>query len=113
VRVTVNVPEAAALGREPDREGRTALKLEALEELALERTGQPVDPLRPIGRGAVSQRCLHFDGIDAAIREVECDGVGCRQHPAPSRLVENSPQLAQGPSQLTAWIAWNVPQEFA
>ncbi len=103
----------AALREQPAVEMRAAIDLQALQEVAGEQRGKPSQLLGgqlldPIQHGAGDR-----EDIDEAVAQVERHRVVTGLDPSPARLVENAPELAQGPAKLASRIVRNIPQKFA
>ncbi len=109
----MDAAQAAALRGQPAVERRTAVDLEALEKLALEKSGER---LQPIGRKRLDVRlCRAFDldHVDEAIAEVELNAIAAGSNPPSVGLVEDASDFTQTPAQLAARIVRNIPQQFA
>jgi hypothetical protein len=100
----VAAAKSAALRREPTVETRVAIDLQAVEKLTIEQRGQGSQPLGGKRLDALLGGASDLDRIDEAVRQVELDGIPAGFEPAPARLVEDAPDLAQAPSQLAARI---------
>ena len=105
--------EAASLRDQPAIEGRAAIHLQAFQKLSGEQRSERSQSLRGDRLNPLLSRLTDLGGIDEAVRQIETDRIGLSIDPAPARDVENLPGLAEAPSQFTAGIVRNVPQQFA
>ena len=109
----VAAAEPAPLRREPAVESGVAIDLEAVEELALEEGAERPQSIGRQRLDALLRGAATSIGIDETIREIEPDAVPGRIDPAPTRPVEDAPELAQAPAQLAARIVGHVPEQLA
>ena len=109
----VAAAEPAPLRREPAVERGVAIDLEAVQELALEEGAERPQSIGRQRLDALLRGAGNLHGIDETIREIEPDAVPGRIDPAPTRPVEDAPELAQAPAQLAARIVGHVPEQLA
>jgi hypothetical protein len=98
---------------QPGIEGRAAVDLQALQEIAPKQVGERAQPFRRERVEPVLDRARNFRRIDETVREVEPDHVAIGIDTAAAGRVHDPPQLAQRPAQLAARIVGHVPQELA
>src|SRR5690606_490471 len=104
--------KAPALRREPTREGRAALDLEPLEEVAFEKRAERAKLLRCERREACLDRGGDLHRVDEGAAALEPDRVLAALE-ARRLSVDDLAQLAQAPAQLPARVVGRVPQELA
>ena len=109
----VAAAEPAPLRREPAVESGIAVDLQAVQELALEEGAERPQSIRRQRLDALLRGAGNLHGIDETVREIEPDAVPGGIDPAPTRPVEDAPELAQAPAQLAARIVGHVPQQLA
>jgi hypothetical protein len=109
----VTPAESPALGGEPPLEDRAASDVEALEEVAAEQGRQRSLPARRERLDALAGRPGDFERVDEAVHQVEPDGVSAGLDAPAAALVDETPDLAQAPPELSARIVRNVPEKLA
>src|SRR5947209_4510281 len=59
-------------------------------------------------------RCAgDFEGIDETILQVKTDGVAVGVHTCAALLIDDAPDFAEAPAQLSSRIVGNIPEQFA
>jgi len=101
--------ELTALRHEPRVEVWAAIQFQALKELAPEAVSKPAQLLQGMGGDAQICRSDHLQGIDAASRQIKRHSIRLGSHPACSGLIDEAPDFAEAPAQLTSWIVRDVP----
>jgi ubiquinone/menaquinone biosynthesis C-methylase UbiE len=108
----VQAPEPAPLRHEPGLESRAAVDLQAIEKIAGVERLEGLQLRRRHGLEVLFGPG-DLDRIDGAVRKIDPDAVALRLDPAPGRLVDQAPDLAEAPAQLAARVVRHVPKQLA
>ena len=100
--------ESASLRGNPTFEGRAAVDLQIFEKVSGEQRDERSQALRINGRDVLS-RPGDLDRIDEAVRQIKSDSVRLSVDPAPIRLINEAPDLAEAPTKLSPRIVRDVP----
>jgi hypothetical protein len=108
----VHLSIALSLRDEPRGKLRVPVDLDAFEEVAAEAITNQEKTVDGRLRQAVLHDALDFECVDDHARQIERDRTMTSRLDAPVIcIVQQGAELAQAPSELSAWVVGHVPQE--